>query len=184
MSQHQAGRRPVFSGLWYDNSLGAEPSVPRTNSATIPSGFAIYVPFIAPRDFTVAALGLIVFVGVAASTVRPALYTDTGTCAPGLLLVDGGDLASATSGLKSVAVSQPLVGGELYWLASQVSNAALQMQVPPASGTPFLGLVNAVDAGTIKRAYNALTYGAFPAAAPAVSRDSTMTAPSVLIQAA
>lgn len=186
MSAHLAGRRPVYAGMWYDNSV-IEPSVARTNAAVHATGFAIYVPFLAPRDFTVADIAVVCTVAQAASTVRLGIYTDDGACTPGTLLVDAGDVSTASTGLRAAgsAGSVTLYGGRLYWLATQVSNGSVQLQVPATAGTPFLGLINGTDANTIKRAYNTQTYGAFPATpGAAVTRDSTITAPSVLLKAA
>lgn len=79
------------------------------------------MPFFVPVT-TIFGNISVVTTGVASSTARLGIYSDTGGV-PNALVLDAGSVATATFGQKTIAISQSLTPG-WYWLAVAVQGAA------------------------------------------------------------
>jgi hypothetical protein len=113
--------------------------------------------------------------GEAGSTLRLGLYADTGGPYPGALIVDAGTVSVASSGAKTITISQSLPAG-VYWLAGVIQNAPTTPPVMSGIG----GNVPGVAATSTALSNNSAGYnsdsqsGALPGTFPA-SQGSTGT---------
>lgn len=74
------------------------------------------IPINVPRKMTLDLLAIQVTIGAADKSVRLGIYADGTNLYPGTLVLDAGAVGVATTGVKSIAISQQLTKG-LYWLA-------------------------------------------------------------------
>ena len=80
------------------------------------------VPFYVPVTTTFTKIA-VVTVGTASAQVRLGIYNDNGSGVPDTLILDAGSIATATSGFKTITISQSLTPG-WYWLACAMQGAA------------------------------------------------------------
>jgi hypothetical protein len=73
------------------------------------------------RAGTIDRIGVYITAGAGSSVVRLGIYS-TSSGIPGSLLVDGGTVATTSTGFKEVTVSQVVSAG-LYWLAAVAQTA-------------------------------------------------------------
>ena len=106
------------------------------------------VPFVLPNTLTLSHVGLeVVTAGDAGSTVRVAIYGDTGYAYPGSLLIEAsGAIDGASATVQELACAVTLNGGTLYWIASVLQNATVVQPTlrilahPPMAGPTVGGL--------------------------------------------
>lgn len=150
-----ASTPPIWSGQWRNGFLG---SMFNTGVGWI--GFVYTCPYLVGGSHTVTQIRWPVTTGIAASTIRLALYDDLDGY-PNNLIEESGALSSASSGEIAYTFSSPrLLAGKLYHLALQVSSnsvagrywtGGISVLPRPALGTPFFS-------------YSlSMAYGAFPA---------------------
>lgn len=100
--------------------------------------------------------------------IRLGIYNDLNGY-PSTLLLDAGEVDCRPAGLKSLNISQQLVGGKRYWLAAICNmTPALSAGVPycyPYTAYEF-GSSTAIGFGMYHRVYVAQAYGPLPANFP------------------
>lgn len=117
-------------------------------TSTYTTGTLYAVPFIAPhRGATLSRIAAEVSTLLAASNIRLGLYSNKSQVSmyPNALLEDSGNLSSASTGVKTYAVTRVLTPGEIYWLTLNVSSSAtLALRTVAVAGcTHFLGMATA-----------------------------------------
>lgn len=130
-------------------------------------------PFFVPKTMRFDRIAIRVSTAATGATprIRLGVYEDKGdgSVYPGGLVLDAGEVAVNTTGLKELAIDLTLKGGKLYWLALVGQDtASLVVAATPAADAlaTFLGLDNAFS-GTPYLGYAIVqAYGALPANFP------------------
>lgn len=150
------------SGRYYHSPVNS-PFTAAATSANILRAF----PFPVPAEGSYNRIALYINTG-ATGKLRLGLYGDAGgTPEGGALLVDSGELDTATLGLKETIISLPLAPG-WYWLASLFSGAPSIIVASAANAPSQLGTDSPAAAiSTYTRAYKSYTYGPLPNPFPA-----------------
>lgn len=131
-------------------------------------------PVYFPRAVTIANLATYVNSGVAATNIRIGIYNDDGTFYPGTLVVDGGNIATTSSGQKEATVTQALSAG-LYWFAHVFSSSSISFYSMTTSAfNDQFGLDNSATSAQHWRV--AHTFGALPSTftAGGITRNEAM----------
>jgi hypothetical protein len=127
-------------------------------SIAMVAGKIYAVPFLVTKQETFDRIAITVLTGSAGSA-RLGIYADSGSCAPGALLVQG-EIDTTAIGDKEITISQALTPG-LYWLAAL-------FQATPNVRCPliFSDLIgyggDIASAGNTSCYYTTQTYGALP----------------------
>lgn len=126
------------------------PSFGATTSLTPVVGVLYAMPFYVPTSTTFTKIISLVTTGVASSTVRLGIYSDTGGV-PNALVVDAGTVSTATSADAPITfgVAQTLTAG-WYWLAIVAQTAAASLQA--MSGNTVNAIGNVPTTGSIRAA--------------------------------
>jgi len=130
-------------------------------------------PFFVPKTMRFDRIAIRVSTAAtgAVPRIRLGVYEDKGdgSVYPGALVLDAGEVAVNTIGLKELAIDLTLKGGKLYWLALLGQDtASLVAAATPAAdvSATFLGIDNSLS-GTPYLGYAiAQAYGALPANFP------------------
>jgi len=130
-------------------------------------------PFFIPKTIKFDRIAIRVSTAATGATprIRLGVYEDKGdgSVYPGALVLDAGEVAVNTIGLKELAIDLTLKGGKLYWLSLIGQDAAtLAAAAIPAADSlaTFLGLDNSLS-GTPYLGYAIVqAYGALPASFP------------------
>lgn len=151
-----AGYHPIYSGQWETVLFINNPNQGTGYNAKI---FAVALPI--TKTHTVTDIGIEVTTGVALSTIRLALYTDS-VGIPGHLIEQSGDISSATTGLKSYTFSTPwtlTAANQQYWICLQSTSSLLTFTqtANTLSGTFLTGTGTHTTNGSA-----VFTYGAYP----------------------
>lgn len=80
------------------------------------NSFLYLQPFLLSSDQTITSIACFISTAAAGSSVRMGVYDSTSTGVPNAIVVDGGTVATDTTGTKQVVVSQALSANTLYWL--------------------------------------------------------------------
>jgi hypothetical protein len=105
--------------------------------ATMPTGELRFVPFMMLSTMTAVSLSCYVSTLGTGSTIRLGIYASDANDKPATLVLDAGTVSSATTGSKTITISQSLTPG-LYWLASLATATAPSMVMSSsASIIPF-----------------------------------------------
>jgi len=149
-------------------------------------------PFFVPKTMKFDRIAIRVSTAATGTTPRARLgvYEDKGdeSVYPGALVLDAGEVAVNTTGLKEFVIDITLKGGKLYWLAFLGQDtASLAVAAIPAADSLaiFLGLDNGLT-GTPYLGY-AVTqnYGALPANFPTSSpTDWSLPVPLIALRKA
>jgi hypothetical protein len=125
------------------------------------------IPFISSKAGTLDRIAFNVTT-LLAGYGRCGIYSDTGALYPGSLLLDGGEISTSTTGVKSTTINQALSAGSMYWFAFLASVAVTIRCFAVASLAPVLGFGNTLSTAPNLGLYAAQAYGALPANFPAV----------------
>lgn len=163
---------------WYP----AYPGTTTTLTASV--GKAYWIPFVVNKTVKIKAIGVNVTTFLATSSIRFAIYSDSGTGKPKSLLYTFGTVSAGTpSGNKTISHTMTLAPG-LYWLA-MVHQASLGTLVVSAwaAGAATRNVIGSTTVSvTSAQAWTATgVTGAFPATAPALA--ATATGPIIQVQA-
>lgn len=107
-----------------------------------------FMGFIVPHTVTVTSLAVVVATAGTGSSLRLGIYSSNSNDVPTTLVVDGGLVATATTGVKTATISQSLSPG-LYWLAV-ASGSGTQPTILTGntnSATPYMPWVS-IPTGT------------------------------------
>jgi hypothetical protein len=120
-----AGNATSVSGLFLPYRTGAtfyySPLFGIETTLILVQNTMYAMPFFVPVTTTFDSIG-VVATGVASSSVRLGIYSDT-SGVPNALVLDASTVATTTTGFKAIAISQSLTAG-WYWLACAVQGAA------------------------------------------------------------
>lgn len=125
-------------------------------------------PFTIGDLVTVDTIYMEVTTGVANAVGRCGIYRNTNdqTIYPGSLVVDSGELAMATNGVKSAVIAVTLAPG-LYWLAYLFGVAGSTMRMLPAGAVhPCLGIPSTIGVYQNNVWSKSTAYAELPATAP------------------
>jgi len=150
-----------------------------TGAVTLGRLYAI--PFLCPKAITLDRIAFNVTT-LLAGYARAGIYSDTGSLYPGARLLDGGEISTGTTGVKSATINQALAAG-IYWLAFLASVAVTVRCFAVASLIPILGISNALGTAPNLGIYAAQAYGALPASFPGTPTMITATPiPAVFVR--
>lgn len=164
---------------WYTANAA---TAAQLNALTALTANRIYaIPFIAPaRGGTLDRIAIRVDTAVAASVVRLGIYennNDDTTIYPGALLLDAGTVTSASTGVKTITISQALTASKLYWLVCTSGHGPTIYRVPLDECTHILG-----QDGTFNGANNTHIRATFTLAAlPSTFTNAAITSPALSV---
>jgi hypothetical protein len=146
----------------------SSPATSSTNAA-LGNGTLRLAPWVVTRAMAIDRIGAeITTVGEAGSKLRLGIYTDNGSCFPGALLLDAGQIAGDSATVQDLTVSLTLPTG-LYWIGGVVQSAATtQPTVRVVSNwTPPVPISGGTSAPAATAAYVANTQTSVSGALPA-----------------
>ncbi len=122
------------------------------------------IPFIAPSRGGVLDRIAIAVTTLLAGNARIGIYRNTSesNLYPSDLLVDSGDLSTATTGVKAATINVSLVPGELYWFAHVGSVAATLRCLTVANASNLLGITSGLGTAQSVGVSRAFTFAALP----------------------
>jgi len=120
-------------------------------------------PFMTSQAITLDRIAIHISSAAAAgNTARLGIYNDNGSLYPGTLLLDAGTVATDSTGIKTITISQALSANTLYWLAGNASVNATTNNSQTYTIPMLLG-VAATDFTTFGSMYFVTsTYSTFP----------------------
>lgn len=161
----QIGTTPIES--WY--VAGQVNGLAMTTGAlTVNRLYAM--PFYSPRGGTLDRIGIQVTTLGASGAARLGIYSATSdtNLYPSTLVLDAGTISTATTGMKTLTISQALSANTLYWLVLVCGTAACTIRSLAVGGVwPIFGATNALATASGVGLYVAFTYAALPATFPA-----------------
>jgi len=174
----QHGTSPVER--WYGAGIAAGTDL-GTFSTTVNVLRAI--PFFAPRGGTLDKLSFNVTAsGSAGSKARVGIYRATShtNLYPSSLVVDGGEIATITNGVKTSSISVALTPGELYYFAVLTGTSAPTLRAVTApSAFPLLGIDTSMGTALGTFWTVSLAYAALPASFPGAATVGTGSFPLI-----
>jgi len=155
------------------NALALTTSAPTANNLRA-------LPFFTPKKITLDQIAINVTTLIAGKA-RLGIYNDDGTVYPGTLLLDAGEVDTGTTGVKAVAINQPLTA-KLYWLV-HVGNAAPTLRGVATGGLAhILGLDSGLGTAPGVGYTAAFTYAALPASYPSGATVLTGTCTAIFVR--
>lgn len=153
---------PVYSGKWR-----TVPYIGAAGAATGYNGTIWYVPYVVDASHTVTDIGIEIVVGIAASTIRLALYSDNAGV-PNALIEQSSTIASTASLTQATyPFASPIAlaaSNKVYWLAIQASVSTISLRL----GTSVVNFnYNLGTGATAAMYFQNQAYGAFPSTATA-----------------
>lgn len=103
-------------------TFASSPTASTTNGA-LGNGTLRLTAFVVNRGFAIDRIGAeVTTVGEAGSKFRIGVYADNGSCYPGSLLLDAGQIAGDSATVQDLTVSLSFAAG-LYWIGGAVQSA-------------------------------------------------------------
>jgi hypothetical protein len=128
----------------------------------LPSARLYAIPFFCPTTFKMGQIDINVTT-LSAGNARLGIYEDNGKCAPGKLLLDAGEVATGTTGVKGITITKILRGGKLYWLALVcAATPTIRALAVGSNLSIFFGLDSTLGTAWGTYYYRAFTYAALP----------------------
>jgi hypothetical protein len=143
----------------------------------------IFSPLMAPATTSIDRIGIeVTSAGTASVSVcRLGIWADSGG-APGTLVLDAGTVATDSTGLKEITISQALTLGTLYWLGVVPQGAAATR--PTITGSFYNGpVMNVANPGYSQAGY--ATSGTFTGAlssSPVLQNSAAGAAPRIFVR--
>jgi hypothetical protein len=139
------------------------------------------IPFVVPKTITIDRIAVNVTTLVASGLIRLGIYNNANG-EPGTLLLDAGAVDSSTTGVKTITISQQLVGGYLYWLVMLPNNATNVVRAAAVAGmVDVLGSGSTLPTAAVTYLYIAQAYGVLPASF-GMPTDGTGTSPLIFVR--
>lgn len=135
----------------------------------------VALPYYSGRGGTIDRLGVNVSTLGASSSIRCAIYnvTSDSNLYPSSLVIDGGAISSASTGVKEATISQALSADTLYWFCVNCNATAPTLSSQAQAGVmDFMGLSASYTQPSVGWSVG-LTFAAYP---------STFTAGGTVIQ--
>jgi hypothetical protein len=161
----QVGTTPLER--WYVGGQGNATAL-TTGAPTINVLRAL--PFVSTRGGILDRIGVAVTTFIASGVGRCGIYAATSdvNLYPNSLVVDAGQILTATNGMKAATVNVALAANTLYWLVYVAGTAAATIRCLSLAGCqPIFGLDNALGTAPGVGISVNFTYGALPATFPA-----------------
>lgn len=171
------------TGRWYDaNALGTIPGHLATSSV---SGDRLYAaPFFWPAIKSIDRIAFEVTAAVASSNARAGIYEMAASGFPGALVVDGGEISTATTGVKEATVTVSNLKPGWYYFAF-LASAAITVRINSNGNIGFsVGRPNSTTTDVTQGWYHNVSYGGLPATFPTGSIVETWFVPRVSVRAA
>jgi len=171
-------------GRYYSSQIAYYSTTTIVISADTLFAIPFWVAF--PREtFDRIAINVSTGTGTVGDVARLGIYRDNGDCYPSDLILDAGEVAVDTVGVKEITISQILEAG-LYWLAL-LANSAPTLRAVYAHyniGSILLGLPSTLD--SIATHYSvSQTYGALPSPFPTgATYQTSANAPLIALRKA
>ena len=143
------------------------------------------MPFIAGRGGTIDRIAVNVTTLAASGVMRCGIYDSTSdtNLYPNALILDSGELSTASTGVKSATVSQALTAGKLYWFVTLTGTAAPTLRALAATDLhSIFNLDNTLGTAPGRYLQVALAYGALPSTFTASASVTTGTVPAVFVR--
>lgn len=132
------GDLPHASGRFYDSRIQSAFTTVALSANTLYG-----VPFYVPNTTTYTAIVVEVTTLAGGKSVRLGIYNDSnGT--PGTLVLDAGTVSAATTGGKTITISQQLTTG-WYWLAAVSDGTPSLRALSQSNALPSLGFTSGTD---------------------------------------
>lgn len=158
-----------------------------STSAILGNGTLRLVPWWVPRAITIVRIGAeITAVGEAGSKLRLGIYNDNGSCFPGTLLLDAGQIAGDSATVQELTISQALAPG-LYWVGGAVQAAPTTQPTVrvPNQWTPPVWMATGTSMPAANNTIIGYSQGSVSGALPAnftTSIGTAGTAPRVFVR--
>lgn len=144
-------------------------------------------PFYVPKTMKFDRIAMKVTTAASAGGVaRMGIYADNGNCYPGAKILDSGEVATDSTGVKEVNIDVTLRGGKLYWLVviTGTATGTTVAAIPLASALGILGTDSTLSGTTLLGYAATQTYGALPATYPAGATDWALPVPLIALRKA
>lgn len=161
----QVGTSPLT--VYYTQAVT---SAPLTTSTAMSTNFIRAYPFYHGRAGTIDKLGFYVSTLAASGVGRIGLYKATSetNLYPNELVIDSGELSTASTGVKEATISVDLEADQLYWMVFLFGVANPTLRALQSYATPaILGDQNTFGTPVTIGLYASLAYQALPATFPA-----------------
>lgn len=136
------------------------PPFAQSGNLALTQNKAYATPYYVPVTTTFVSIG-VVTTGTASATTRLGIYSDNNGV-PGALVLDAGNIATATSGFKTITISQSLTKG-WYWLTAAMQGAAGSLNCSGANqGVVTIGVTNPFSSGGLNGYSQTGVSGALP----------------------
>ena len=119
------------------------------------------IPIYVPRTMTFDRIAIHVTTGAVSSNIRLGIHKLGTNLYPGVLVLDAGEVDSATTGVKTITISQQLAKG-LYFVALVSNGTPSVAGASPTSFGAVFGLIATDFANYNNRWAVAFTYAALP----------------------
>lgn len=153
---------PLVAGRFYETTVSM--SSQTAGVVTVTLGVLYVSRWFIPSTTTAVSIGIQVTTAIAASNVRLGIYNDSAGV-PGSLVVDGGAVATATTGFKTVTISQSLSPG-WYWIGGVFSHGIATRRVTGLTATGDIWCIDGFTSNTDVTPHEgfsvAQAYGALP----------------------
>lgn len=140
------------------------------------------MPMVFARDTTIVGLHVFVAALAAGTNIQLGIYDaidDASDLYPHDLIVDGGSVSSASTGMKTAVINTTLTGGKLYWLVSVSDGTAWVRAKSARTYWPILGWSSTLwGTGGIGWVAD-LAFGALPATFPTAGSTATPASTNV-----
>jgi hypothetical protein len=161
----QGGGASTFEGyaVWAGDYAFITPGFRATAVGTtgLTANRISYYPYLLTATLTVASGAIEVSTATGGSSVRFAVYAADDDWQPGAMVIDFGEVSTATNGVKEVALDPDIVLPPGRYLAGV--NASAGVTVRRAQGATLLGFASGLGTNAmLPLAYVAAAYGALP----------------------
>ena len=153
---------PFIIGRYYDNAYFCAHDVPTAGAFQPDTLHAI--PVILPVGINIDRIAFENTSNAVGAVGRSGIYDDTGNGAPNNLLLDAGEVALETNGLKEVSISESL-SAAVYWFVMLFDHTATRgfRRYSYNEGQACLGFENGTDTNKTIMVTRAFSYAALPA---------------------
>jgi hypothetical protein len=139
------------------------------------------IPFYCPKAIVLDSISINCTTTVSSGAVQLGIYGDTNG-EPDARILDAGNVATTSTGVKTIAINQSLAGGTLYWLVALSKSATHAFRAPALAGVvEVIGEDAACPTTHITHFYAAQAYGALPANFPTVTQGTGIVFPLIYV---